>query len=257
MKSENGPISVLKVIPHPDFTYSYNTDFQNLNQDFCLLKLAKVPKPMKDWEKKVLGTVVLCQQCDRILALQPLDYTDKIGPVCLAQRPDPPPKASCYATGWGRTDPNDFNAPGSQKLMEVDLRIRSDDECSAAAQYEGIPSSIHVSPDTICTLSSPRATTIRRFDPSVQYDRGDYIIDIPAHADSEPSYEVEGIMSNASWVADASCFFTPPPVTTSSTVKPGEDVTPAGTTAPVLAPSEAPNFAIHEKVTSYIIENLK
>ncbi|GAU89351.1 hypothetical protein RvY_01908 [Ramazzottius varieornatus] len=84
--------------------------------------------------------------------------------------------------------------------------------------------------------------SIRRFDPSVQYGTEDYAIDVPAQADTLPP-KLNPVRTNASWVADDSCFPAPPPTTVTSTAGPGDGVTLEGITTSVLGPGGPPNIA--------------
>ncbi|GAU89347.1 hypothetical protein RvY_01904 [Ramazzottius varieornatus] len=233
-KTENTPVAVAEVIPHPDFIplKGYNTDIPAPYRDYCMVKLA-----------------------------EPLVYSDKVGPICLAQLPNPPPKTSCYITGWGRTVPTDMGS-FSPKLMEADVRLKTDEECSAAAREEGVSWNSYMSPEAMCTLSNPKSMvcgkdpafsvrvrrglpfiadvlykekydgwnsnrTIRRFDPSVQYDIADYKVDIPVGT-REREYTVDKPRTNASWYAEDSCF---PSVATTPAIKvPTTTTTPSTTT---------------------------
>ncbi|GAU89350.1 hypothetical protein RvY_01907 [Ramazzottius varieornatus] len=61
---------------------------------------------------------------------EPPSYTDRIQPICLAQKPAPPPGTSCFITGWGREVPETIESE-SRNLMEADVKLWSDEECSA------------------------------------------------------------------------------------------------------------------------------
>ncbi|GAU89356.1 hypothetical protein RvY_01913 [Ramazzottius varieornatus] len=81
--------------------------------------------------------------------------------------------------------------------------------------------------------------TIRKFDPLVQYGIEDYAIDIPVHTEIPPP-KLKPVKNDASWVADDSCFPTPPPPSTAvtSAVEPADGVTTTG----AATSAGTPNF---------------
>ncbi|GAU89355.1 hypothetical protein RvY_01912 [Ramazzottius varieornatus] len=88
--------------------------------------------------------------------LQPLILTEKVQPICLAQRPEPPPRTDCFITGWGvlvAGDPNSL----AQKLMEGNVKIWTDEECSAGQQLDGVGMYL-IRPEAFCTSASPKTT---------------------------------------------------------------------------------------------------
>jgi secreted trypsin-like serine protease len=85
---------VAKKIQHPQYGSVPST-----NNDFCLLKLAT-----------------------------PIQFNDKVSPVCLADATDGPVGQKCYVTGFGRQTGGSL----PNNLQEADVSIISNDACHKA-----------------------------------------------------------------------------------------------------------------------------
>ncbi|GAU92443.1 hypothetical protein RvY_04521-3 [Ramazzottius varieornatus] len=111
-------MTVMKIFPNPSYTERYNYVLPALNHDTCLLLLT-----------------------------QPLNYSSKVQPVCLAQLPEPPPGTPCFISGWGNVqeaeygDNTDYTSP---VLREAVVNVATVNQCVNSDHYPGL------TPEMVC-----------------------------------------------------------------------------------------------------------